>query len=260
MIPLRDTIPTRKAPVVNWAIIVLNILVFLYQYFVLSRAGEQVYSEFILTYGLVPGLYGDPEVLSQVGLNPLFYFPFISSMFLHGDWLHLIFNMLTLYIFGDNVEDKMGRFNYLLFYILCGLAATTTHVFLNLNSEVPVIGASGAISGIMAAYLFLFPKSRILILLPIIIIPFFFHLPAWIYLGIWFIMQWVNGIKDLGIAGDNGGVAFFAHIGGFIAGIILYRLFIKRSFTQADPQKYFRKYPNHIPKDYDNWYYRGKWK
>ena len=146
-------------------------------------------------------------------------------MFLHGGWGHIISNMWILFIFGDNVEDRMGKIRYFVFYILCGLIAGFTHFVLHRHSGVPAIGASGAISGVMAAYMFMFPKSNILSLVPIIIVPLFIPIPAIIYIGIWFVGQLLSGASSLMLSSNATGIAFWAHIGGFLGGLFLYRLF-----------------------------------
>jgi membrane associated rhomboid family serine protease len=146
-------------------------------------------------------------------------------MFLHGGWGHIISNMWILFIFGDNVEDRMGKIKYFLFYILCGLIASFTHFILHRNSPIPAIGASGAISGIMAAYMLLFPKSTIISIVPIIIIPLFIPIPALIYIGIWFLGQLLSGTTSLMLSDTATGIAFWAHIGGFLGGILFYRSF-----------------------------------
>ncbi|MEZ4825024.1 MAG: rhomboid family intramembrane serine protease [Bacteroidia bacterium] len=164
---------------------------------------------------------------------------FQSNMFLHGGWLHLIGNVWTLYIFGDNVEDRMGRRRYLAFYLLCGLIAGITHIVFNWNSPIPSIGASGAIAGVMGAYMFMFPGSKILMLFPIFYIPFFFRIPAFVYLGLWFVFQLLDGTSDLFAPEAVGGVAFWAHIGGFAGGVVIYRLF---THSQYDPPETYNSY------------------
>jgi membrane associated rhomboid family serine protease len=222
MIPLRDTIPHRQAPVVTWAIIFVNVMVFLFE---LSLPPDQLEALFHL-FGIVPARYTHPEWAMAIGFPIDSYWPFITSMFLHGGLLHLIGNMWSLWIFGDNVEDRMGRVRYLIFYLLTGVIAGLTHWFTNLDSTVPTVGASGAIAGVLGAYFLLFPHARIIVLLPVFLIPFFFELPAVTYLLFWFLSQLLGGT----IAGlntrDVGGVAFWAHIGGFVSGAVLHRLFL----------------------------------
>ncbi|MGD8520712.1 MAG: rhomboid family intramembrane serine protease [Desulfobacterales bacterium] len=217
MIPLRDTIPAKNYPVVNATIIGVNLFVYLIQF----GQGIEI-SEFIYTYGLVPARYSLPQWTSQFSTGHQ-VFSFFSFMFLHGGFWHLLGNMWSLYIFGDNVEDCLGPFRYLLFYLLCGLASGLSHLVFNLNSNVPVIGASGAIAGVMGAYFILHPKSKILTLIPIFFIPYFIEIPAFFFLGIWFVLQFINAAAS---HGSISGIAWWAHIGGFIFGIIFLKLFL----------------------------------
>jgi membrane associated rhomboid family serine protease len=158
-------------------------------------------------------------------------------MFLHGGWMHMIGNMWTLWIFGDNVEDRMGPIRFLFFYLSCGLAAGLVHWFTNPHSTIPTVGASGAIAGVMGAYLFLFPHSRVVVLLPILLFPFFFELPAVTYLGFWVLTQVFSGTLSLASPTDVGGVAWWAHVGGFGVGILLQFLFVKRAGTYRRPSR-----------------------
>jgi len=215
MIPLKDTVPSNTIPVVNYLLIGLNAAVFLFE----LSLGRHL-DAFILHYGLVPARFTD--LLQSEGLHLAAFVPVFVSMFLHGGWLHLLGNMLFLYIFGDNVEDRFGHFRYLVFYLVAGVAAAATQVYFNPASEVPMVGASGAIAGVLGAYVFLFPTARVVTLIPIF---FFFQvveLPAYLFLGIWFVLQIVSGLLSLGIGGDAGGVAWWAHVGGFAAGAVLF--------------------------------------
>lgn len=218
MIPLRDTIQAKNYPIVNYVIIGLNVALFL-----VEKAQGSRLEQFIFTYGLVPARYSVPEIAS--------YFTFgqqalalISFMFLHGGFFHLLGNMWSLYIFGDNVEDRLGHFRYLLFYLICGWASGLSHLFINWHSEIPTIGASGAIAGVMGAYLILYPGSKILTLIPLFFIPLFVEIPAIIFLGIWFLLQFINATASYT---EAGGIAWWAHIGGFVLGIVFLRLFLK---------------------------------
>ncbi|MCB0835057.1 MAG: rhomboid family intramembrane serine protease [Bacteroidetes bacterium] len=242
MFPIRDTIATRRFPIVNCILIALNILAFLFQ----ISLDEQSLNVLIQTFGIVPELYTDPLLRAQYGGNFLFYIPFFSNMFLHGGWLHLIGNIWTLYIFGDNVEDRMGKFKYLAFYLLCGVLASATHILFNWDSPIPAIGASGAISGVMGAYMFLFSSSRILMLIPIFYIPFFFRIPAYVYLGYWFLIQFFSGAGEIISSEVSGGVAFWAHIGGFVAGVIIYRFFTDRNYTPPETFQSHKRDPIYI--------------
>lgn len=218
MIPIRDTIQSKNYPVVNNSLIVINILLYLVE---LSRGSGL--NQFILTYGLVPARYSLPEIGSSftIGQQVLALFSF---MFIHGGFWHLLGNMWSLYIFGDNVEDRLGHARYLIFYILCGLLSGLFHLAVNWTSQVPTIGASGAIAGVMGAYLILYPQSKILTLIPIIIIPYFIEIPALFFLGIWFILQFLGAA---GSSAQAGGIAWWAHVAGFIAGILLLKLFLE---------------------------------
>lgn len=219
MIPLRDTTRSSKFPVINTILIVSNLIVFLYE---LSLG--QASNRFIFQHGLTPTLlYSSTSVGIAERVSPFF-----TSLFIHGGFLHLLGNMLFLYIFGDNVEDKMGHFRYLVFYIICGLAAAVFQTMTNIHSTIPMIGASGAISGVLGAYLIFFPKSRILTLLPILFFIQLIHIPAAVFIIIWFIFQFLSGVATLPAEPGVGGVAFWAHIGGFVSGIILARFFRKQ--------------------------------
>jgi membrane associated rhomboid family serine protease len=204
MIPLRDTQPSHHFPVVTVGLIAVNVLAFFYQ----ISLDEFSLNHFVVEYGLVP--------------RRLQLADFFTNIFLHGGWWHLIGNMWFLWIYGDNIEDILGRGKFLLFYVLCGVAAGLVHVLFNLDSRVPTIGASGAIAGIMGAYLVKFPHSRILTLVPVIIFFTTMEIPAWLILLYWFGLQFFSGIGTVGQSHLNqGGVAWFAHIGGFLAGISL---------------------------------------
>ncbi|MBW2000253.1 MAG: rhomboid family intramembrane serine protease [Deltaproteobacteria bacterium] len=216
MIPIRDTIQARNYPVVNTAIIALNV----FFYFVELAQGPRLH-QFIFTYGLVPARYStDIGNYFSVGQQVLSFFSF---MFIHGGFWHLLGNMWSLYIFGDNVEDRLGPIKYLFFYILCGLGSGLSHLLLNWHSQVPTIGASGAIAGVMGAYLILFPGSRILTLIPIFFIPYFVEIPALVFLGIWFLLQFLSAASA---PAQAGGIAWWAHVGGFLFGMLLLKIFL----------------------------------
>lgn len=204
MIPLRDVMPSRTRPVVTTAIIVANVMVFLHQ----AGLSDPRLQIFLREYGLVPAFFSWPSAF--------------TSMFLHGGWLHLIGNMWSLWIFGDNVEDRLGHGRYLVFYLLCGLAAALGHVATQPASMVPTIGASGAVAGVMGAYLVLYPHSRILTLIPLIVYFEIVEIPALYFLGFWFLIQLFSGVGTLATAGGAraGGIAFWAHVAGFLAGIV----------------------------------------
>jgi membrane associated rhomboid family serine protease len=216
MIPLKDTVPRRTFPFMTFLLIALNGVVFLFQ---LSLPGHAL-EDLVYLFGLVPARYTHPAWTVAVGLPLDEYWPFVTNTFLHGGWFHLIANMWSLYLFGDNVEDRLGHFRFFLFYLLAGVAANAVHFAVNHDSTVPVIGASGAIAGVMAAYLRLFPFGRIITLVPVFFIPYFFEIPAYIFMGFWFLIQVVSGTASLAAA-EGGGIAWWAHIGGFAAGFLL---------------------------------------
>lgn len=233
MLPLQDTIRAREVPIVNWLIILVNVMVFLLE----AALGPRQLEVLITRFGVVSQRFLTAGNLRQIAT-------LFSSMFLHGGWFHLISNMWALYIFGDNIEDRMGHLRYLLFYLLCGAAAGLSHIFAGPSSRIPTVGASGAISGVMGAYLVLFPHSRVLTLVPW----FFFYvieIPALLYIGSWFVSQLFNGLFTLAMAGTigtYGGVAWLAHVGGFAAGVLLVKVFERR-----------RPYHHWWPDEYRPW-------
>lgn len=223
MIPLKDNLRPRRFPVVTYLLILINLTVFLYE---LSLGRELM--GFIFKYSVIPAHFfsgGERNIFGQLYEKNLLelYGPLISSMFLHGGWMHIITNMLYLGIFGDNVEDKLGRTRFLLFYLASGVAAASTHMIMNSNSDVPSLGASGAVAGVLGAYILLYPKAKVLTVLPIFFILQFFEVPAFFFIGIWIMQQFLSGAISLSdvAAADAGGIAWWAHIGGFIAGLLL---------------------------------------
>jgi len=218
MIPIRDlnTSRTTTPPVVNLLLIGANALVFFFELSLGDRFEAFVMSAAFVPARLTSGGLGLGDL--GIGLKSA-----LVSMFLHAGWAHLLGNMLFLWIFGDNVEDRLGHVRYLIFYLLCGYAATLAHLLANPGSTMPAIGASGAISGVLGAYLFLYPQARIQTLVFFGFFARFIFIPAWVYLPIWFLIQFFSGVASLHVPGgqEGGGVAFFAHIGGFIAGPIL---------------------------------------
>ena len=223
MIPLRDINPTRSTPVLTYLIIAANVVVFAYQ-LSLGHVGEE---RFVRQYGLIPAFISAGHVGSFI--TPL------TSMFMHGGFLHIIMNMWSLYIFGDNVEDALGKLRFVVFYLLCGFAAAAAQVLIDPSSTLPMVGASGAIAGVLAAYMRLFPRARIVVLLW-----FFFFVstptvPAWIFILIWFAFQLLAGLDVLHAGAEaSGGVAVFAHIGGFLAGMLLVlRVSTRRNATRG---------------------------
>lgn len=215
MFPLRDRIRPQSIPVMNYAIIAVNVLVYVYE----SSLNPIQLDAFLHAFGMVPA------ELSL--LRPSTWLPLVSSMFLHGSWIHLITNVWTLFIFGDNVEDRIGSARYLVFYLFSGVIATLTHAFLTSINYAPTIGASGAIAAVLGAYFLLYPRARILTFVPFFFIPWLMEVPAFIYLGIWFVSQLSQGFLALGGEAGFSGIAWWAHIGGFVIGWLLARRYAR---------------------------------
>jgi membrane associated rhomboid family serine protease len=219
MFPLRDTVRSRTLPLVNLGLIGLNVVVFLYELSLGAAGLDRLFG----TYALIPARLS----LAQ----PLTFLSLITSAFLHGGWFHLLSNMWTLFIFGDNIEDRMGHSRYLVFYILGGVAAALAQTVFDPSSRLPTVGASGAIAAVLGAYFLLFPQGRVLTFLPLFFLPWFVEIPAFIFLGIWFLSQLSSGLFNLGAAGtpgSYGGIAWWAHVGGFVFGLILVNVFARR--------------------------------
>jgi membrane associated rhomboid family serine protease len=241
VIPLKDDVPSRTFPVVNLSLIAINVLLFIFE----LGLGERL-EGFLYQAAVVPVLFtGRDHSLSAVELllgsvSPWLGARVLLSLFLHGGWAHLLGNMLYLWIFGDNVEDRMGHFRYLVFYLLCGWAATFTHIWAQPASRMPSIGASGAIAGVLGAYVSLYPRARVVTLIPLGIIFPLVQVPAVFFLGIWFLQQFLAGTWTLvARTSETGGVAWWAHIGGFAAGFLLVALFQR---------------PQRRPKARDDWW------
>jgi membrane associated rhomboid family serine protease len=215
MLPLRDDIPSRTFPGVTVLLILLNVLAFLNE----LRMGEQI-EDFLGQYALVPARYTDERVTAHFSLFEQ-ALPFLTSMFLHGGWIHLIGNMWILWIFGDNVEDRLGHGRYLALYLSGGFAAGLMHVFTNSDSQIPTIGASGAVAAVMGSYFRFYPHARVETVIPPLFFGPIFELPAVIFLGWWALLQFFNGSLSLAARGDAGGVAWWAHVGGFAFGMIV---------------------------------------
>jgi membrane associated rhomboid family serine protease len=210
MIPIKDDNPTRTFPIINYALIAINVLVFFYQ----ATLPPHAFKAFLMANATIPAKV--PAFLAgYLGFKMAFY-PMFTSMFLHGGLMHLLGNMLFLYVFGDNVEDYFGHVGYVIFYLFCGVGSSMVHVLFNWGSSLPAIGASGAISGVMGAYAVLYPRANVLMLFFVFVIP----IPAVFVLGYWFVLQFVEGLGMLG-ATNAGGVAFWAHIGGFLIGLAI---------------------------------------
>jgi membrane associated rhomboid family serine protease len=216
VIPLRDVIPSRTTPFVTVTLIILNAIVFLYQ----ETLPDPIQKQFVLTFALIPADFSWLNVF--------------TSMFMHGGWMHILGNMLYLWIFGDNVEDRMGHGRFIVFYLLCGMAAAFAQTAVNPDSNIPMLGASGAIAGVLGAYLIMFPQSRVLTLIPLFIIWEIVEIPAVIVLGIWFVLQLLSGVGSLASTDTGGGVAFWAHIAGFVCGMALVPFFKQRQRQSVD--------------------------
>jgi len=229
MIPLRDDQPCLSTPFINYFLIGLNLLVFVWE-IIIQVQSPHALRAFVAEFGVIPQytvavLTGHSFDSPATAILPMF-----TSMFLHGSWMHVLGNMLFLWIFGDNVEDYLGHFRYLVFYLVSGLFASTAQIVVNPSSTIPTIGASGAIAGVMGAYFILYPRARVLVWFPPI---FFFHVPAWVMLAYWFLYQFFSGTAtSIGTSANSGGIAFWAHIGGFVVGVVMIKLFHER------PQRY----------------------
>src|SRR5260370_40700587 len=234
MFPIQDSVPSRSVPVVTRTLILINALIFFFELMLPQQSIEQIF----YLFGIVPARFTHPDWAATVGFPLDNYWPLLTHQFLHGGWFHIISNMWALWIFGDNVEDAMGRFRFAVFYLLCGVLAGLTHIFVQPDLTVPSIGASGAIAGVLGAYLLLYPTAWIVGLLPIFFFPFFFEVPAVLYLGIWFTSQLFNRTLSLASPPQLGGIAFWAHKGGFVAGLLLCRLFARRYSREIQPDEY----------------------
>ncbi len=233
MIPVKDNIPSEKYPFVTHILILINVFIFLYE----VSLGKAV-DHFIMNYGLVPVRDFLPVMTSSWVEIDSFIYNALTSMFLHGGWIHIIGNMLYLWLFGDNVEDRLGHFRFLIFYLLSGIGAAWIQCYTHPYSQVPMVGASGAISGVIAAYMLFYPYARIIMMVPLFFFyPFFFEIPAVLFVFFWFIEQLFSGVLELSMLGKQaGGVAWWAHIGGFITGGAL-------SFV-LKPKRIRKRYPD----------------
>ena len=234
MIPIGDSNKLRRTPVMNWLLIVANVLVFLYELTLPSR----MLDKFLLTWGVIPQnvLAALAVPLSPSSLHA--WETLLTSQFIHGGWLHLLGNMLFLYIFGDNIEDVLGGVGYLVFYLMCGIVALLAQVFVLApflgRHAVPTFGASGAIAGVLGAYLVLYPMNRVSVVFPVLLFLIPFDLPAFVIIGWWFVQQFLYGVLTLTpSAAQSGGVAFWAHIGGFLIGMVLIVPFIEQARRPA---------------------------
>ena len=210
MFPIKNTVPSRYPAVVTWLLIAVNCACFFYE----QSLSEGELNSLILSFALVPARY-----TGAAGLTPADYLPFLTMMFLHAGWLHLILNMWSLWLFGPTVEDRLGHWQYLAFYLACGVIAGIAQLTSDPHSMVPALGASGAIAGVMGCYVLLFPWARIVVLVPILFLPLFFEVPSIVFIGLWFLAQLLQGVTELFGSSVGGGVAVWAHVGGFLAGL-----------------------------------------
>jgi membrane associated rhomboid family serine protease len=242
MIPLKDTISRIGFPFIIWILIILNGIIFVFEVAIPKDILERTF----YLFGLVPAKYSYPRWAFIHDLPFDHYLSFVTNMFLHGGWLHILGNMWFLYLFGSRVEDQMGHIRFLVFYFFAGIAANLIYFLVDVHSTIPEFGASGAIAGIMGAYIVMFPRARILTLIPIFFFPFFVELSAFFYIGYWFILQLFSGTLSLTFHDAQGGIAWWAHIGGFIVGIVLLP-FLRRkehSYRESYPDETYH-YINH---------------
>jgi len=222
MFPIRDTVPNRSFPATTWLLIILSGIIFLFE----TTLQPRQLRHFITLFGIVPVEY-TKHYHRQRDIPNVHYLPFLTTMFLHGGWLHYLGNMWFLKIFGSKVEDGMGHRRFLIFYLISGILASVFYIYVSPRSSMPVIGASGAIAGVMGAYYVMFPRARILTFIPIFIFPWFIEISAFFFLGWWFLLQVFSGTVTLVLPNNGEGVAWWGHIGGFIAGIVLVFFFRK---------------------------------
>ena len=234
MFPISDTIPRLRFPYVTWALIIINGIIFLFEISIPKDTLQMV----LYLFGLVPARYSYPQWAYIHGLPFDHYLSFLTNMFLHGGWVHIIGNMWFLYLFGSGVEDRLGHGRFLIFYLLSGIAASVIYYLFAIHTEVPVMGASGAIAGIMGAYLVMFPKAKILTLILIVFYPLFVEISAFFYIGYWFFLQLFSGTLALSYQATEGGVAWWGHVGGFIAGVVLLPFFRTKKVSQR------KRYPD----------------
>jgi membrane associated rhomboid family serine protease len=227
LLPLYDNVPRGRIPFVTGIIIAAT----LYFFYLEATMTPTELSALFQQYALVPGQFTTSGGSFKLFLNPAAYLPFLSNIFLHGGWMHVISNMWALFLFGDNVEDRMGHFGFFTFYLLTGILAGGAHYYADPTSFVPTVGASGAVAGIMGAYIGLYPGARIITLVPIFIFPLFLRIPAFIYLGGWFALQFMEGMAALSEPVASGGVAWWAHVGGFVAGFLLCAFFLNPAYS-----------------------------
>lgn len=233
MIPVQDTVPGRNLPIVTWGLIALNAGIFLWE----ATMPARELLNFLHSFGMVPARFSHPAWASWAGYPPGDIVPFFTSMFLHGGLVHILSNMWTLWIFGNNVEDEMGPVRFLLFYILCGLVAGLFHWATNVHSTLPALGASGAIAGVMGAYFLMFPRARVVTVVPMFFWPHTVEVPAFFFMMVWFLSQFFNGTLALANSVQAGGVAWWAHVGGFLTGMAASRFFTVKKAARGSWQR-----------------------
>ncbi len=228
MIPIRDSIPCNTRPIVCWAIIAICIIIFLYMQFLPEYSQHYLLNR----YGMVPARYSNELWGIRNGIHFDYGLSFITSLFFHGGWFHLLINILFIWIFADNIEDRMGHGLFWCFYLLCGLIATITQWYFDPQLITPVVGASGAIAGVLGAYFFLYPYARVVLWVPFLLLPIFVEIPAIAFLGFWVIIQINEATTSVLFKEGSADVAWWAHLGGFIAGVVLYRFFISKDIEE----------------------------
>jgi membrane associated rhomboid family serine protease len=232
MFPIHTSIPSRYPAFITWALIGINWAVFLFQ----DGLSPGEFNQFLASFALIPARYFEPTTLGLDAPTLFDYLPYFTNMFLHAGWLHLILNMWTLWLFGPTIEDRFGHGRYLAFYLACGVLASITHAVFNPTSTLPALGASGAIAGVLGCYLRLFPLARVIVLVPILFLPLFFEIYAFVFIGIWIAIQVFQGVLNLVMPATGGGVAWWAHIGGFAGGLAFATLMAAR---RADYRRYY---------------------
>jgi len=238
MLPLRDRNPAPTVPWIVYVLVGANVTVFLFEF----GMGQEQLTQFLYRYGLVPS-YVTAALRGEAGIVGALVLPAFTSMFLHGGWLHLAGNMWFLFVFGDNVEGRLGHLLFLVFYLLCGLAASATQYVLSPGVALPTIGASGAVAGVLGAYVVCWPRARIVTLIPLFLFFYVVELPAAFVLGFWFLMQLLQGAASLGVRFAHGGVAYGAHVGGFVVGMLLIRLLSRPGPPRRSAVRYRRFRP-----------------
>ncbi|MEQ1637313.1 MAG: rhomboid family intramembrane serine protease [Methylococcales bacterium] len=231
MIPIRDTAPCNITPWVTWGIIVVCVSIFI----IMRLIPLELQQWIMLHYGMVPVRYSNPQLAAEYGLNPDGYLSALTGLFLHDGWLHILINVCFLWIFADNVEARMGHLRFIVFYVLCGLASMAMQWYFVPEYSVPVVGASGAIAGVLAAYFFLYPYARVVIWIPILLLPIFVNVPAIAFLGGWVIWQLYQATTIIVFHSAEVTTAWWSHLGGFIAGGVLFRWFLLPIFPSIDP-------------------------